>query len=235
MKGLLGVARRGGLREVGRYHMATSVLDFSELIRARFMPRVQSVMLRGKASKKRLKRIAILGDLLAGELAYRGEEDLVLLIRRLVHHLEPVRYGPYAYERPPDLYELWPIWHELKPRLEALSDLLQFRSVSAAKGSKDYASEHQEPDGPEGGRFVLWQGKRHEIERGNVYRLLAFMWKRLTATYDDLNDLVFDTPHSDNSIRADIRKVNRKLETIGIPWRLSANAKERCIVKEQRT
>jgi hypothetical protein len=34
------------------------------------------------------------------------------------------------------------------------------------------------PDGPEGGRWLWWQNKRHKVPQGNVYRMIAYMWDR---------------------------------------------------------
>src|SRR5262249_27442287 len=55
-------------------------------------------------------------------------------------------------------------------------------------------AELTHPDGPEGGRWLWWKGKRHDIPAGVAYRMIEFMWNRDSASYDELVGKVFDDP-----------------------------------------
>jgi hypothetical protein len=88
-------------------------------------------------------------------------------------------------------------------------------------------------DGPEGGCWLWWQGVRHDIAKGNVYKLVAFMWNRELASYDALVGPVFDSDMAPQTVRSYANKVNKDLKRIGIPWRLSTNSVTRHIIKKQ--
>ena len=48
-------------------------------------------------------------------------------------------------------------------------------------------------DGTEAGCWLWWKGKRHDVPKGVVYRLLEYFWNRDSAGYDELNISVFDS------------------------------------------
>jgi hypothetical protein len=104
-----------------------------------------------------------------------------------------------------------------------LEDVLQHlrRNLSAAP----------RPDGVEGGCWLWWQGHRHNIPKGNVYKLLAFMWGRDSAGYDALEGPVFDDPVQPQTIRSLANKLNKVLKKVGVPWRLSADSTLRQLTK----
>jgi hypothetical protein len=79
------------------------------------------------------------------------------------------------------------------------------------------------PDGPEGGCWLWWQEKRHDVPKGTVYRLLAYMWDRDSASYEDLDGPVLDGDVLPQSIRSLTSKTNKVLRKVGVPWRLTAD------------
>jgi hypothetical protein len=86
------------------------------------------------------------------------------------------------------------------------------------------------PDGPEGGRWLWWKNKRCDIPKGNVYKLLEFMWDRDSASYDNLIGPVFADPVEPQTIRSYANKLKNALPS-GFPWRLSTNAVNRQLTK----
>jgi hypothetical protein len=91
--------------------------------------------------------------------------------------------------------------------------------------------ERLHPDGPEGGRWIWWQNKRYDVPKGNVYRIIAYMWNRDSASYDELeNATVFESSVAPQTVRSYANKVNNALPP-GIPWRLSANSTNRQLTK----
>jgi hypothetical protein len=89
------------------------------------------------------------------------------------------------------------------------------------------------PDGPEGGRWLWWNGKRYDVASGVVYRLIKYMWTRESASYDDLFDAqVFDKDVFPSTIRARASDVNREMKRIGVPLRLSTNSVNRYLTKD---
>jgi hypothetical protein len=87
------------------------------------------------------------------------------------------------------------------------------------------------PDGPEGGRWLWWKNKRHKVPKGTVYRLLAHMWGRDSASYDSLvKDEVFDSAVAPQTVRSYANKANNALPR-GFPWRLSADSVNRQLTR----
>ncbi len=92
-------------------------------------------------------------------------------------------------------------------------------------------TEKTHPDGPEGGRWVWWNNQRHGVPEGNVYRMIAYMWDRDSASYDDLIGPVFDDPVDPQTIRSCANKVKNALLPTGVPWRLKTDSVNRFITK----
>jgi hypothetical protein len=109
---------------------------------------------------------------------------------------------------------------------EAMADL------SAAQGAQQEGHNHQRPNGVEGGCWLWWEGKRHDIPKGVVYRLIAFMLGRDSAPYDDLEGDVFEDAVLPGTVRARTSEVNRVLKKIGVSWRLQADATGRILTKQ---
>jgi hypothetical protein len=97
------------------------------------------------------------------------------------------------------------------------------------------AEEPQRPrvDGVEGGCWLWWQGSRHNIPKGNVYKLVAFMWEQDSASYDALGGPVFEDPVQPQTIRSLANKVNVALKKVGVPWRLSTDSTLRQLTKHR--
>jgi hypothetical protein len=95
-----------------------------------------------------------------------------------------------------------------------------------------YENDVPHADGPEGGRWVWWNNKRHDVPEGNVYRMIAYMWGRDSATFDDLVGPVFDDPVEPQTIRSCANKVKNALLLTGVPWRLKTDAVNRFITKK---
>jgi hypothetical protein len=88
------------------------------------------------------------------------------------------------------------------------------------------------PDGVEGGCWLWWKGKRHDIPKGNVFKLLAFMWDRDSASYDALVGPVFDDPVEPQTLRSLANKANNAIAGIGLPWKFSTNSVSRLMTKK---
>jgi hypothetical protein len=112
-----------------------------------------------------------------------------------------------------------------RSRLE--KELFSFRAVS-------YSVVPPQPraDGPVGGCWLWWKGRRHDVPKGNVYRLLDFMWDRDHAHYDDLVGPVLDASVLAQSIRSLAGKVNKTLKKVGVPWRLEPDSVTRHLTKQ---
>jgi hypothetical protein len=87
------------------------------------------------------------------------------------------------------------------------------------------------PNGVEGGCWLWWEGQRRDIPKGVVYRLIAFMWDRDSAPYDNLEGPVFEDAILPDSLRARVSETNRVLKKIGVPWRLKTDATSRILTK----
>jgi hypothetical protein len=100
---------------------------------------------------------------------------------------------------------------------------------SAGPGRPD-AQSHA--DGPEGGCWIWWQNKRHDVPKGNVYKLLAFMWDRDSASYEALIGPVFDDDVVPQTTRSLANKAGKALKRIGVPWRFSTDSTTRYISRK---
>jgi hypothetical protein len=89
-------------------------------------------------------------------------------------------------------------------------------------------------DGVAGGRWLWWKGERYSVPRGTIYRLVEYMWERDSASYDDLEDHVFDSAVAPQTIRSYVNKTNNALP-LGFPWRLSSDSTSRHLTKVLRT
>ncbi len=101
---------------------------------------------------------------------------------------------------------------------------------NAGNGQSMPARTHA--DGTEGGCWLWWNGVRHDIPKGNVYKLVAFMWDRDSGAYSDLVGPVFDNEVEPQTVRSLANKANKALRPIGIPWRLTTDSVSRQITKK---
>jgi hypothetical protein len=127
----------------------------------------------------------------------------------------------------------------LAERLVALvKDPRQGRLNAAVKACEEFLEalgvDPVPSNGPEGGRWVRWMGKRCPIPKGIVYRMVDYFWNRDSATYDELEGPVFENPVAPQTIRSWVNKVNTSLMPIGVPWRLSADSNTRHVTKQPR-
>jgi hypothetical protein len=123
------------------------------------------------------------------------------------------------------------IWQKLcKDHAPLLAEAgVQTGRDEAAPGQQRAAEPH--PDGLEGGRWLWWGNKRHDIPQGIVYRLLAHMWDRDSASYDALQDAgVLETAVQPQTIRSYANKANNALPP-RFPWRLSTDSNNRQLTK----
>jgi hypothetical protein len=96
------------------------------------------------------------------------------------------------------------------------------------------ASGATPPDGPAGGCWLWFHGKRYGVPKGVVYKLLAHMWVRESARYDDLMGTgmpVWDDPVEPQTVRSKVSEANKVLKVAGVPWRLSADSASRHVTK----
>jgi hypothetical protein len=92
------------------------------------------------------------------------------------------------------------------------------------------------PDGPEAGRWLWWDGKRHPIRTRQVYLIVDFMWDKDAAPFDDLIDNAFASNVANHSVTTAVSRVNDALRVTipGFPWLLHANCVERIVTKTER-
>lgn len=151
-----------------------------------------------------LREIRVAGQELAEELARCGRSTLGM--RQFLHYLGEKEF-----------LHCLAVWKDLQPRLEALCDRLRYSGkrppAEFNQAGKPPEEKDRKPDGPEGGCWLWWKGKRHDVPKGVVYRLLAFMWKKDSVTYDDLKKPVFDdTSVAPSTIRGRVCEVNKSLK-----------------------
>ena len=92
------------------------------------------------------------------------------------------------------------------------------------------------PDGPEGGRWVRHRGKRHEVGGGVTYLMLAYMWPRDSARFEELMGVggaVWEEKQSGSAVSTAVARANAALLP-GVPWRLRSSPKTRFVTKECR-
>ena len=89
-------------------------------------------------------------------------------------------------------------------------------------------------DGPEGGRRLRWNGKQTNLS-GVIYRLVAHMWERDSAGYEQLmSGAVWDSFVEPQTVRSAVNKANNALASAGVPWKLSADSRSRVVTKAPR-
>jgi hypothetical protein len=126
----------------------------------------------------------------------------------------------------------------LAGRQETLFALLDFQAggrlpAQGAPGAVTTASAH--PDGPEGGCWLWWGGKRYNVPKGIVYQLLAHMWTRDSESYDAIDGPVYDGVPAPGTIRGNVSRLNNMvLRKAGVPWRLTTDSTSRIITKQPR-
>jgi hypothetical protein len=144
----------------------------------------------------------------------------VAATERAVKHLkEKLDATAHVVDNPPEC-----------PPAELLTSSSE-QPTSAASSSTAPPPTETHSDGLEGGRWLWWKGKRYNIPKGTVYRLLEFMWNRDSASYEALeqND-VFESSVLPQTVRSYVNKANTALPS-GFPWRLSSDANARQLTK----
>jgi hypothetical protein len=120
-------------------------------------------------------------------------------------------------------------WQELQKLCERSA------SCDAAVSTDPLAPLGQHPDGPDGDSWVWWQGVRHNVLKGNVFRLIKLFWDRDSAGYDDLEMCVFlNGLPTFSQIRTECSAVGKELKRIGVGWRLATNSTDRMVTKKIR-
>lgn len=118
--------------------------------------------------------------------------------------------------------------------------LADAHTAPAHVGDALSAAPLKHADGPEAGCYLWWNGIKHNIPAGVVYRLIARMWTREFAKYDDLmgspdpDVWVWEAPVDPQSVRSALCKASAVLARVGVPWKLSADSRERVIRKVAR-
>jgi hypothetical protein len=132
------------------------------------------------------------------------------------------------------LADLWDVLGFFRRALQATasrSELPKTPSPASTNVPTDLQEPPAHPDGVEGGCWIWWRGQRHDIPKGNGYKLLAFMWARDSVAYDDLIGPVFDDPVEPQTIRSLANKANNAMRKVGIPWKFSTDSTTRHITK----
>ncbi|VTT99019.1 unnamed protein product [Gemmataceae bacterium] len=123
--------------------------------------------------------------------------------------------------------------------LDALTAAYEFREkwspfTAPAEEKPGEPLETKLAEGPFGGRWLVVKGKKHPIPEGVVYRLMAHMWHRTTASYDNLmgsHGAVWEASVNPQSVRSKTSEVSKIWKKLGVPWRLSADSESREIKK----
>jgi hypothetical protein len=85
------------------------------------------------------------------------------------------------------------------------------------------------PDGLVREGLLRWQGRSYDIPRGAISRLIGYLWDRESATFDELNQHVFESPQGNPSLSSRTREASGILRAHGIPWRLSVRTADRLV------
>jgi hypothetical protein len=190
--------------------------------------------------KKKIDRLEVeSAEMIRADVHRLGAEvgEIYLLIKSYYPRLLP-KWGP-------ELRDIDPIDPDERSRavVAILAEVLALdggtpstpaHTPPQALGGAGHQPEEPHPDGPEGGRWLWWGNRRHDIPQGNVYRMIAYMWGRDSASYDDLIGPVFDNPVEPKTIRSYANKVKNALPP-GFPWRLSTDAVNRQLTKVPAT
>lgn len=90
-------------------------------------------------------------------------------------------------------------------------------------------------DGPGAdGQSVVYRGVRYNCPKGQVYNLIALMWGREKASYDEVNQALDEPGLSRARIKDICSKASKILESAGIDWRISNRSSSDCIVRLSR-
>jgi hypothetical protein len=126
------------------------------------------------------------------------------------------------------------IWCEqLERKLEGQWDYLWLDIQDDPADIGPEAVVNENADGPEAGCWLRWKNQRHDVPKGVVYRLIEYMWKRDSASYDELDGPVFEGGDVlPSTVRGRVSDVNKVLKKIGIPWKLKTDATSRHLTKK---
>jgi hypothetical protein len=94
---------------------------------------------------------------------------------------------------------------------------------------------HPPADGPDPkvDGVLWWRGNRRNVPGGRVFKLIAHMWGRQSAPYEDLMDgTVWDDTVEPQTVRARASAASKALRLVGVPWRLAADLEFRVIRQE---
>ena len=87
-------------------------------------------------------------------------------------------------------------------------------------------------DGPAGGCWLWWNGSRHNLPKGVIYKLVHWMWARDCADYEALDVEVFGDAVTPQTVRARASEASKAMQKIGVPWRLQADSQARVLRKQ---
>jgi hypothetical protein len=159
--------------------------------------------------------------------------------RWLVHLAESQTWDTPGMSRmsPPASPDRWHVW---MPSVSSVSAWVIGRHVPGADPhvvTHGSTSQAGTPDGPCGDRWVRWNGTRHDVKEGVVFRLIAWMWDRDSAGYDSLMGTagaVWRDPVQDRTVGSYCNKANNDLGKIpGFPWRLKSNSVDRVVTRRE--
>lgn len=164
----------------------------------------------------------------------RERADTVRIVKKVQQFVDGVPMTRLIVDPPVPLLDKTISVADDSPANSALS-LPQGSRPSPAQEphSSQQRGAEMHPDGPEGGRWVWWKNQRLDVPQGNVYRMIAYMWHRNSASYDDLVGPVFDNSVDPQTVRSLANKVKNALKRIGVPWRLKTDSTNRYITKEK--
>ncbi len=91
--------------------------------------------------------------------------------------------------------------------------------------------EEPEPDGPQAGCRVRWEGRTVEV-RGQIYKFIAFMWNRESASFITIKHEMGDV--EDKTMHTWTHRANNDLASLHLPWKLTADVPNRVVRKEPR-
>jgi hypothetical protein len=129
------------------------------------------------------------------------------------------------------------VWGANAPRIVAVTAVFSLQESGLAadrrylQSALGNGSTTPRANGVEGGCWLWWNGKRHDIPKGVVYRLIAHMWDRDSALYDNLDGPVFEGAVEPGTVRARVSDANGVLKKTHVPWRLKADATSRILTK----
>ena len=128
-----------------------------------------------------------------------------------------------------DCLGVGPLCAEMEQELALV--VLEARSAAAPDSPTEPVAQEAapaHPDGPEAPCWLWWQGVRHRIGEGRAVRgwqLLAFMWRRASATFDELQEEggPWQEPVTSAAVATAVTRLNASLPK-GYPRRLATRA-----------